>query len=329
MDNRKYIAWRGDNASDLSGSGWLLGPASSAVWPSGSSSHAAARALKSAAAPTVDKSTLDVDLHCVFRCARLCQDACVSACVECYDWTCSLLTSFSRHVRAPIRRHHKVRMLQWPRRLRTVTSYQLWWSPRSCTDMQRWRDSPSNWLFFKQARNVRMGRPSLQAESWKLHAPPTPTPTHPALYDPIFTSLESTCWHSLWCFVFLPTPLWCPSPLYFRLTFTRQNIWQRGKINQYAPINAVKVARKHKQLSESIPGCRGVLRWRPKWSLTLFRTMQSAASVEKGYGVVPIFFLPLLDPVKPGQCSNFQRGAMRMCYCSSRRGLLIQWLRVL
>lgn len=23
--------------------------------------------------------------------------------------------------------------------------------------------------------------------------PPTPTPTHPALYDPIFTSLESTC----------------------------------------------------------------------------------------------------------------------------------------
>lgn len=174
-------------------------------------------ALKSAAAASVDKSTLDVDLYCVFRCARLCQDACVSASVEYYNWPSSFLTSFSRPVRAPIRQHHKVTMLQWPRRLRTVTSDQLWWSPRSCTDMQRWRDSPSNWLFFKQARNVRMGRPSRQAGSWKLHGPPTPT--HPALYDPIFTSLESTCWHSLWCFVFLPTPLWCPPPFVFPADF--------------------------------------------------------------------------------------------------------------
>lgn len=123
-------------------------------------------ALKSAAAAAVDKSTLDVDLRCVFR--WLCQDACMSASVEYYNWACSFLTSFSRHVRAPIRQHHKVMMLQWPRRLRTVTSNQLWWSPRSCTDMQLWCDSPSNWLFFQQARIVWMGCPP--------HPHPAPLP---------------------------------------------------------------------------------------------------------------------------------------------------------
>lgn len=104
-----------------------------------------------------------------------------------------------------------------------------------------------------------------------------------------------------------------PIPLYFRLTFTRQNIWQRGKINQYAPINAVKVARKHKQHSESIPGCRGILRWRPKCSLTLFRTMQSAASVEKGYGVVPFFFSPFWTQWSRANAATFNEAR---CGCA-------------
>lgn len=198
--------------------------------------------LKSTVAATVDRSTLDVDPHWVFRCARLCQDICVSGSVEYYNWTFPFLTSFSQHVRAPIRQHYKVMMLQWPRRLWTVTSNQLWWSPHSCTDMQLWCGSPSNWIFFKQARNVPMGR---RAESWKLQASPSPLTQHFMIQyllvwrvhaDIPFDALYSSQHH-------------CDVPPYFRMTFTRQNIWQRGKINQYAPINAVKVAEKYKQHS--------------------------------------------------------------------------------
>lgn len=117
----------------------------------------------------------------------------------------------------------------------------------------------------------------------------------PALYDPIFTSLESTCWHSLWCFVFIPTPLWCPP--YFQLTLTWKNILRRGKINQCAPINAVKVDRQCKQHIDShnqfwvAKACSVKAQMLPFFScLTLFRTMKSAASAEKGYRIV--FFFP-------------------------------------
>lgn len=116
----------------------------------------------------------------------------------------------------------------------------------------------------------------------------------PALYDPIFTSLESTCWHSLWCFVFIPTPLWCPP--YFRLTLTWKNISRRGKINQCAPINAGKVDQQCKQHIDShnqfwvAKACSVKAQMLPFFScLTLFRTMQSAASAEKCYRIVSFF----------------------------------------
>lgn len=117
-----------------------------------------------------------------------------------------------------------------------------------------------------------------------------PLPTHSALYDPIFTSLESTCWRSLWYFVFIPTLLVITS------AFPPKIFLRRGKINQWTPINTVKVDRKYKQhiccrnQSWVVKACSVKAQMLPFLScLTLFRTMQSAASAGKGYRIVSFF----------------------------------------
>lgn len=92
----------------------------------------------------------------------------------------------------------------------------------------------------------------------------------------------------------MPTLLWCPP--HFWLTVTWKNISRGGKINQCTPINAVNVDQKYKHHIDShnqfwvVKTCSFKAQKLPFLScLTLFRTMQSAASAEKGNRIVSFF----------------------------------------
>lgn len=158
--------------SDLSSSGWILGPASSAVWSVRSSC-----ARKSTVTEIICNSSLAVDLHHVFYCirrlklmikalcARIC--ICISASVEYYRLMFSFLTSFSQHVRALIHSLHKVMMLQWPGDCELSQAISCDGALVSAQTCSFGVILLATMLSFKEARNMQMGLLSLQAESCK------------------------------------------------------------------------------------------------------------------------------------------------------------------
>lgn len=100
------------------------------------------------------------------------------------------------------------------RRLWTVTSNQLWWSPCFCTDMQLWQGSASDRLFWSRPETCRsicsVGR--RRAGSWK----PRRTVIQYLLVGRMHR--DTPCWRS----EFLTTPPRCPPR--FLTVFRAENI---------------------------------------------------------------------------------------------------------
>lgn len=136
-------------------------------------------------------------------------------------------------------------------------------------------------LSFKQARNVQMG-----LLSWKLQDS-SPLTLHFMIQYLLVWRVHA----DIPCDTLYSSQHRCDN-----LRISSENILRRGKINQCTRINTVKVDRKYKQhiccrnQSWVVEACSVKAQMLPFLScLTLFRTMQSAASAGKGYRIVSFF----------------------------------------